>query len=199
MKKRLLACLWILTLLLSACHREAAPEMYIEPAQLSAEEQALGDLLGMDSSHRIFDFQLDEGVQSIQVTSYELIDGQWAHMGGGTHAFHDTSGRLALGFDRLDEGLRVAIQSEHSGGATSSLREIPSSNESEMGITTSTLAQRSPVTYEEEIPLAIQIVTSQNTVHSYIVDFFFEPEEYAKYGYEHVYAVTIRFLQTELQ
>ena len=32
-------------------------------------------------------------------------------------------------------------------------------------------------------------------VHSYVVDYFFQPEEYEKYDYEYVYAITVLFSQ----
>ena len=41
----------------------------------------------------------------------------------------------------------------------------------------------------------IQIITSKNEVHSYVVDYFFQPEEYEKYDYEYVYAITVLFSQ----
>ena len=46
--------------------------------------------------------------------------------------------------------------------------------------------------------MLIQIVTSKNEVRSYSTDYFFQPEEYEKYGYEHVYAVTVLFSQKPL-
>ena len=51
--------------------------MYIEPAQLTEEEERLAALLGLNTKQRIFDFVLDETVQSIQVNTYRLIDGEW--------------------------------------------------------------------------------------------------------------------------
>ena len=62
-----------------------------------------------------------------------------------------------------------------------------------MGSATSTLADRSDIAYEQEIPLVIQIITSKNEIHSYDVSYFEHPEEYTEY--EHVYAVTVRFSQ----
>lgn len=50
-------------------------------------------------------------------------------------------------------------------------------------------------THEEEIPLAVQIITSNNQIMSYQVDYFHSPEEYEKLGYEGVFAITIRFSQ----
>ena len=64
-----------------------------------------------------------------------------------------------------------------------------------MGWATSTLTDKTEIAYDQEIPLVIQIITSKNEVHSYMVDYFFQPEEYEKYDYEHVYAITVLFSQ----
>ena len=50
-------------------------------------------------------------MQSIQVNTYRLIDGEWKiKTGDGGQAFSDTKGRIALGFERLDEGMRIAFR-----------------------------------------------------------------------------------------
>ena len=83
---------------------KTAEKMYIEPAQLTEEEEKIAALLGLNTKQRIFDFELDETVQSIQVNTYRLLDGEWKlETGGGGQAFSDTEGRIALDFDRVDE------------------------------------------------------------------------------------------------
>ena len=67
-----------------------------------------------------------------------------------------------------------------------------------MGRTTSFLSNRTEIVYGQEIPLAIQINTTKNEVISYFTDYFFQPEEYEKLGYEHVYALTVMFSQEPL-
>ena len=174
----------------------SAEKMYIQPAQLTTEEEKIAELLGLNTKQRIYDFVLDESVQSIQMNTYRLIDGEWAlETGGGGQAFSDTEGRIALAFERLDEGIRIAIQSEHTGGSTTydgernaDLKEIDS-------FATSVLSEKTEVAYEEEIPLAVQIITLNNQVVSYQVDYFNTPEEYEKLGYEGVFAITVRFSQ----
>lgn len=98
---------------------ETANKMYIEPAQLTKEEEQIAALLGLNTKQCIFDFVLDDTVQSIQVNTYRLMDEEWKlETGGGGQAFSDAKGRIALGFERLDESIRIAIQSEHTGGST---------------------------------------------------------------------------------
>ena len=175
---------------------KTAEEMYIEPAQLTEEEEKIAALLGLNTEQRIFDFELDESVQSIQVNTYRLIDGEWKlETGGGGQAFSDTEGRIALAFERLDEGIRIAIQSEHTGGSTEYKSERNEDLNEIGSFATSVLSEKKEFEYEEEIPLAVQVITSNNQVVSYQVDYFNNPEEYEKLGYEGVFAITIRFSQ----
>ncbi len=180
---------------LSACTEKSQDQMYIEEAQLTEEEKAIAELLGLNQDYRLFDFEVDDTVKSLQINTYELTDGQW-HMiaGGGGQAFEDSEGRLALGFHNLSEGLRISIQSEHHNGSTSYFKES-GTELSGMSRTTSVLSGKREIAYDQEIPLVIQIITSKNEVHSYAVDYFFQPEEYEKYDYEHVYAITVLFSQ----
>ena len=171
-------------------------KMYIEPAHLTEEEEKIAALLGLDTHQKIYDFVLDETVQSIQVNTYRLMDGEWKlETGGGGQAFSDATGRIALSFERLDEGIRIAIQSEHTGGSTKYDSERNEDLNEIGSYTTSILSEKTEFVYEEEIPLAVQIITSKNEVVSYQVDHFHSPEEYEKLGYEGVFAITVRFSQ----
>lgn len=171
-------------------------KMYIEPAQLTEEEEKIAVLLGLDTQQKIYDFVLDETVQSIQVNTYRLMDGEWKlEAGGGGQAFSDVEGRIALSFERLDKGLRTAIQSEHTGGSTEFKNESNGDLNEIGNFATSVLSEKTKFAYEEEIPLAVQIITSKNEVVSYQVDYFNSPEEYEKFGYEGVFAITVRFSQ----
>lgn len=41
-------------------------------------------------------------------------------------------------------------------------------------------------------------MTAKDEVTSYNVEYFEHPEKYEKYGYEHVYAITVRFSRSPL-
>ena len=59
----------------------------------------------------------------------------------------------------------------------------------------SVLSEKTEFEYEEEITLAVQIITSKSEEVSYQVDYFNSPEEYEKFGYEGVFSITVRFSQ----
>ena len=192
----MLAMVGLLSMVGCSDIEKTAEKMYIEPAQLTEEEEKIAALLGLDTQQKIYDFVLDETVQSIQVNTYRLMDGEWKlETGGGGQAFSDAKGRIALSFERLDEGIRIAIQSEHTGGSTKYNSERNEDLNEIGSYTTSILSEKTEFAYEEEIPLAVQIITSKNEVVSYQVDYFNSPEEYEKFGYEGVFAITVRFSQ----
>lgn len=172
-------------------------DMYIEAAQLSKQEKDILELLGTNNEQLIYDFKLDNDVKSLQINTYELINGTWKISSGSDHAFSDNKGRFVLKFENLAKGLRVAFQGEYKNGAS----EYSSETEEDftgMSRATATLNNLTEITYEQEIPLAVQILTAQNIVSAYNVEAFFTPEKYEKNGYEHVYAITIRFSQKTL-
>ena len=52
--------LLVLLALLAGCSAEAAPAMYIQPAELNEEEEAIAKLLGADTDQHLFDVVLED-------------------------------------------------------------------------------------------------------------------------------------------
>lgn len=199
MKAALPALLALLALALGGCTAEAAPEMYIEPAQLSEEEEAVAKLLGADTDQHLFDVALDGTAKKVSVSTYELVDGAWEPLsGGGGMALKEgvAEGRMAFGFQDLRGERREALQfgTDFTAVTTTPAEEYDDT----LGRTTAFLSNRTEVVYDREIPLAVQISTAKNEVLSYDPEYFFRPEEYEKLGYEHVYALTVTFSREPL-
>ena len=183
--------------LLAGCGQqgEQAPEQYIEPAQLTAEEEKIAKLLGYEGDARIFDFFLDDSVQSMKEHLYELVDGQWKELTGGSYAVESGAGRIALEFERLDGPTRIAFQQGEGYSAVSHDRGTAPDG---LGVGTSCLSQREEISCGAEIPLVVQVMTSKSEMSLYGVEGFQEPERYAEQGHEHVYAFTVSFHQEAL-
>ena len=166
--------------------------MTIAPAQLSEEEQAVADLLalGMESYH-IFDFQV-EGAKSIHLRAYELSDGEWNCAEHGVLEAAGGAGRVALTFGKMTEGVRMACK-DAAGIFSSEVTMAAGDDAASMTFATSTLTESAKIELDQEIPLAVQIATTKNEIRSYEVGYFHMPREYAKHGYEHVYAITVTF------
>lgn len=190
----------LMALSLAACGKDedksghAAASIY--PAKLTAEEEALIDLLGIGMDpYRIFDFQMGsetQGVQSIRLRAYELVGGDWNCVADASRTFTDDVGRLALTFGKMTEGVQMAWQSENNSGGTSFTME---EGEEETGLiyATSALTDSPSIELDQEVPLVLQIATSKSEFSSYQVDYFGMPRELAKHDYEHVYAITVTF------
>lgn len=202
--KKAFALLALLALALSGCTAQAAPEMYIEPAELSEEEEAIAKLLGADMDQHLFDVALDGTAEKMFVTVYQLTDGKWEPFIGGNGSGMalkegTEKGRLCFGFQDLRGDFREAAQFDGNGYTATSWSSVEEPEDPEgMSRTTSYLSNRTEVVYEKEIPLAVQINTVKNQVSSYDPEYFFRPEEYEKLGYEHVYALTVTFSQEPL-
>ena len=111
--KKVLALFVLLALTLGSCGAEAAPPMYIQPAELNEEEAAIAKLLGADTEQHLFDVVLDGTAKKVSVNTYELEDGAWELVsGGGGMALKDgvKKGRMAFGFQDLRGEYREAIQ-----------------------------------------------------------------------------------------
>jgi len=202
MKAKLLVLFALLILCLSACSAEAAPAMYIQPAELNEEEEAVAKLLGANTSQYLYDIVLDGTAKKMSVRLYELTDGKWENFsGGGGIALEEGAkkGRAAFGFEDLRGDFRQAVQFGKNCYAVSHRSpEEKTEGSDDMSTTTSYLSNRTEIVYEKEIPIAVQIVTSKNEVSSYDPEYYFHPEEYEKFGYEHVYALTVLFSQEPL-
>ena len=186
--KRMTLCLLtvLLVLTLSSCSAKK-PGMYIEPAQLNKDEQALMQLVGENS--RLFDFKLDGEAKSVKICVYRLENGAWAlSSGGGEFVNRGKEGRLALTFEKLSDDIRVAVADD---GAVSMERKVPAEmDQKNFGRATAALSSCKEVAWGEEIPLVMQIFFDEDVVSDYGPENFFTPE---KLDYEHAYAVTVTF------
>lgn len=172
--------------------KEDENTMTIQPAQLSEEETALTELLDLEmKSYRIFDFQVS-GAKSITLSAYELVGNDWSLVHSHSRPASDGAGRIALMFGRMTDGVSANFQQDGLVGGT---RFVMPGGEGEVSLfsATSVLNSSATVEMEQEIPLAIQIATTQNEINSYDVQYFGMPRELGKSGYEHVYAITVTF------
>lgn len=195
MKKIIITLFFLLTL--GACtNKIESPKMYIQPAKLTETEKNLLELIGFDSKINLYDFKLDGTNKSIQIKTYELIDGEWKPtLTNTTQVFEHTNGRIILSF-QLNETSRIAVQSDD--GVSSSEFTPAADEESSSSVLTSKLFEQTEFVYDEEIPLFVQVHSNSDTTTSYHLDFDDLASAYAKEDYEHVYAVTVLFSQKEV-
>lgn len=170
---------------------DTARTPHIQPAQLTQEEQALVDLMGRDAACRLFEFDAGGVVSRVRIQVYQLTDGAWNKVSGVSTPILEERGRVALNFDNMQDGLRMAVQH---GELLIDHTYTPEQGAEAPGgrWVTAQLTQRQELA-GEEIPLAIQIITDRQPVSDVQMEDFFRPEKYAAGGYECVYAVTAEF------
>ena len=187
---------WAVLCLLAGCSAGTRePDLFIEPAQLTREEKDILELAGV-SPGNIYDFRVDGQAESLVIRTYRLQDGKWVPAVDfqNFYALDGEEGRLLLQTGILAQGgeARMALQQED-GVASSNYERLGEELPAGTQTATSCLAERTPVVYGEEIPLAVQIVTRTDEVTSYMVEYYFQPEAYEGKGYDAVYAVTATF------
>lgn len=191
---------FILMYSIVGCNKFDDNNMTIEKSKLSKDEKNIFELTKVNTSVEIWDYDVDETIKSISFNCYELDENnKWqAISGGGSLLAEAKQGRISLAFDKILDGIKISIQGKN--GTISSSHESENSVDlKSMSYTTSFLSSQSNIEIDKEIPIAIQIFDSDNEIFSGDVNKFYEPNEFEKYNYDHVYAVTITFSQVGLE
>ncbi|MBE5804979.1 MAG: hypothetical protein E7316_10780 [Clostridiales bacterium] len=201
MKRIFFLMLLCVALLLTGCAQQAAtddkPAMYIEPAQLTAQEEQIKALSSPGRNCNIYDFQLGKDQHVITVNVYRLTDNQWELYTGGSQMHLPTQngqGRFALNFGPLTDSIFASVLDENNG--VMSLRQGPAEplyDISGLDTETSSRTDLVEVRYGEEIPLLLQFITSKLQEVDPAPVISFHPEDLAPLGHEHVFLVTVTF------
>lgn len=188
-------------LLLTSCAQQPAtddrPAMYIEPAQLTVQEELIKSIASQGRNCNIYDFQLGKEQLGITVSVYRLENKQWQLYTGGSQLHlpaQEGKGRFALNFGPLTEGILTSMLDEKNNVMT--LRQAPTDilyDVTGLNVTTSQLSALAEVSYGEEIPLMLQFISSQLPEDNSNAVITIQPEELAALGHEHVFFVTAVF------
>ena len=158
MLKRL--CSLLLGLLLAVSCAAAEGSVILAPYAHSAEEQAYALLLGLDTPHLIYTFDTGRTEGCFRVNVYALQDGRWLMANTQRVPLAAASGRLALACDRLEESLRIAVQTEAN---TDSIVCHPLFGMMTDGFADNqvSLSEPASVSWEAELPLVIQSASEE--------------------------------------
>jgi len=151
--------------------------------------------LGNDNSSKIFEYTVDETAKSYRVKIYTLDENlEWKEKVSSFGRVEDVKGRIAISINE-DQGIRVAFQYKNAVSAWASnaglFKDITNKTKIISWVNTY------DIIYEQEIPLAIQIITSLNEIRDYGVESFFDIQKLK--GHDIVIAVTITFSQKGLE
>ena len=167
------------------------PAMYLEPVDAPPLHQA--------SFNQTYDFRMDDGLKSVVMEVWELVDGQWAVLGGGRIGASIKEGQFALAFNALPEGVTYSV-----GGAGYTYtinKDFAADFDPTDGnmMYTTMLTHLQEIAYETPIPMAMQLFTTNRNTQYIGVDFFHQPQLIAAEGHDHVYAVTLTFSTTTME
>ena len=166
-----------LLLLLCACGKTAT--MFIV-----ADDPANGNL-AQPFQQYAYQFTTDDSVNYMAVRAYELDNGEWKQLCElGRTSVEPGVNRVSMAFDRIPEGFSVSGDT-YTMGASKDMANL--------GCATTMLDSKTEIVPGEELPLAIQSLTSEDTVRSCLLEDFYDVEKLRSLNYDHIYAVTIYF------
>lgn len=202
MAKKLFITLAVLVLsftIIGCSARSSEVAMQIGPAELTEQESRIVNLI-QGNNNAIFDYTINSDVKSVSVACYKLDEnGTWVvHNGDASFPVSSTSGRMSLSFENIGDGFRVAIQ-ESDNMTANEYKSGEKIDTKGMSSSVTSYALTESIECEKEIPLAIQVFTSKNGISSCGVEYFNNPEEYQKRGYDAVYVIAIKFSKSELE
>lgn len=193
--KRLMLFLLMLTMLLLTGCSESKPT--IAPAKLTKDEQALLRMFDQQYPGQVYDFTAPEGAVGLIIRRQHLENGQWVAASHYLHVTEET-GRIAIRFDNLADGLHCAILQSGEVEATSAFRK-PGTETTAMMTATATLDKTVSAELSKEIPLLMQVFTSTNGMGVSIPGLDDYPDPSAFAGYDDVCIVTAEFTDKPLE
>ena len=178
-------------LLLSGCTIQPS----IAPAKLTKDEQALLRMFDSSYPQQVFDFVAPEGAVGLIIRRQSLEDGQWVTA---SHylQLNGQTGRFAISFDDLADGLRCAILQNGEVESVSATRDAELDT---TGMITATTALSTPVhaALHAEIPLLMQLFSHEMPLPSASLNDY--PGIVAFSEYDYVYIVTATFTDKPLE
>lgn len=198
MKKFAMAVLLaVLLCTLGGCKKEAEPpiasaKMILRPAELSQKETKIMQLLEDNNDAVIFDFVLDERVQSVEMTHHVREDGEWMESTDAV-ALDSPKGRIAFVRNPEIQRLRTSVQTE-SGQTSVTTTWEQDERFKELGHGRASLNHEVKVEYGREIPVMLDFRTNKDEV-SFVLSENLEDLKayYQDEGYEQINIVTVKF------
>ena len=167
-------------------------DMQIRIAQLTKEESDIVNLLGSANDNKIYEYQLDENIKTIAVNYYELSsDATWVSDGGLKSEVTTPTGKIFIENFGVEGAGRIAIQTENGISSLILADEYHEKNRDTSISSVTSWGEIADIVKGEQIPLGIQVVSSENGIASYDVASFFDTTLLE--GNDSVYAVTVTF------
>ncbi len=204
MKRLLIMLLIILTVFLAACSREdssntnvltALSKEGIAPYKLSEKEKDLLYALGIDSNTPILSFNAPKEAITLDIKVNQLNEnGEWEFISGGSSSI----GTERIPVDRITGTLSIYFKDDHSidfivsfAGRASFSTDPVEKDEGILMTMKNSLKEFREIELNKEIPVGIMVGTKGNSMSTYSVEDYFQPERFE--GMDLVQIVTLTF------
>ena len=191
----------IMILSFASCKNEKilkGPGKYIEKAQLSEEENQLALLFDSKNINNIFDFAVDDTAKSMEIKIHCYKDGKWEDFSTSRFPIDEEKGRIGIFYNKLYDVHKISFQTSKGTNAVGFSSDDKFENLEGLGFGSTILSNKKSITYEEEIPVALQIFSSKDTVGIVLNDSMEELKDYCQnteVDHEAIFAVTVKFSQ----
>ena len=198
MKKfAMVVLLAVLLCTLGGCKKEAespivSAKMIFRPAELSQKETKIMRLLEDNNDAAIFDFVLNEQVQSVEITHHVREDGEWMEITDAV-ALDLPKGRIAFVGNPENQQFMTSVQTE-SGQTSVTTTRKQDERFKEMGHGRTSLNHEVKVEYGKEIPVMFDLRTSKDEISFVFSEDLEELKAlYQDADYEQLNIVTVKF------
>ena len=179
---------------LSGCQQvpELESEFILKAASFNQEDTAIANQFGCSEKPQVFQFAADSTVQSLHYTVYKLNQGEWEVLWTGDQSLSGTRGRIAVYSDSLPAGYTLILQCDNICVKDELRVDDPDFTMPEDTVlSTASLKQEIPFQLNEEIPVILQRISTENDTILVDLEQFFKPDTFAKQ--DDVWALTLIF------
>ncbi len=195
MKRYLILLLTLLMLFTAAC-TAGAGKMSLRPYDLSEDEKLIVKLFDSEQSHKIFELKNAKPNLKIGLKLYRFEDNAWVLGPGSEMVLNDSRLLLAIGADRLEEGLHISIASKDRSATRGVLNQgwdLPAG----AATVTSFNTQNLSVNTNSVTPIWSAVISTNESIPSFNFDDFYNPKNISKDDNTEIYVLTVEFSPQE--
>ena len=179
---------------LSGCQQAPDPEseFILKAASFNQEDTAIANQFGYSAEPQVFQFAADSTIQSLHYTVYKLNQGEWEVQWTGDQSLSGTRGRIAVYSDSLPAGYTLILQCDNICVKDELRVDDPDFTMPEgSALLTASLKQEIPFQLNEEVPVILQRISTENNTILVDLEQFFKPDALPKQ--DEVWALTLIF------
>ncbi len=195
MKRYFILILTLLMLLSTAC-TAGTGKMSLRPYDLTEDEKLIVKLFDTQQSHKIFELKNAKPNLTIGLKLYRFEDNAWVLGPGHEMQLNDSRLLVAVGTDRLEDGLHVSIASRGRSATRGVLNQNWDLPEGAARVT-SFNTQNLSVNTNSVTPIWSAVISTNDSIPSFNFDDFYNPKNISKDDNTEIYVLTVEFSPQE--